>query len=287
MIRSRGGHGGFSLLEMLVSLTIMSIVVAAVYASFRQSNESWAQGTRFADQNSAVRSALDLVQRDLEAAFRIDGQRVRLERRDLDGDNIDNDDDGRRDEEYLDARADQHGDNDQFVDEDGIATLDALEFETASRSPGTVTGGEIQAEVIHVRYCLWEVDALGDLVLPNGECDSNSDPFPERPYALVRRVRMRQGDSLSNWLEPPQIVVGNVVSVYIEYMEEDGEWNDDRHLETWDWDEEWPRAMRVCLSVVDPVVYKKYVEDRDLPVPENLTPGVRTMAALVRVGAAK
>ncbi len=67
---ARQGRGvrneqGFTLLEMLVSVTLIAVMAVALWAVFRISINSWIRGTEFIDINQRSRSILDLVKKQM------------------------------------------------------------------------------------------------------------------------------------------------------------------------------------------------------------------------------
>jgi prepilin-type N-terminal cleavage/methylation domain-containing protein len=67
--RSLRSERGFTLMEMLISLTIVAIMAVALWAVFRISIDSWAKGTQFIDNNQRQRSTLDLVKKQVASIF--------------------------------------------------------------------------------------------------------------------------------------------------------------------------------------------------------------------------
>jgi general secretion pathway protein J len=60
---------GFTLMEMLIALTIVAVMAVALWAVFRISVDSWAKGTQFIDNNQRQRSTLDLVKKQVASIF--------------------------------------------------------------------------------------------------------------------------------------------------------------------------------------------------------------------------
>ena len=60
---------GFTLLELMISLTIVSMIVVAVYAAFNIGTESTRRGTARALDNQHARAALSLLTRQLKSAY--------------------------------------------------------------------------------------------------------------------------------------------------------------------------------------------------------------------------
>lgn len=60
---------GFTLLEMLIAVTIVAMMAVAIWAVFRISIDSWAKGTQFIDTNQKQRSTLDLVKKQIASIY--------------------------------------------------------------------------------------------------------------------------------------------------------------------------------------------------------------------------
>ena len=60
---------GFTMMEMLIALTIVAVMAVALWAVFRISVDSWAKGTQFIDNNQRQRSTLDLVKKQMASIF--------------------------------------------------------------------------------------------------------------------------------------------------------------------------------------------------------------------------
>jgi general secretion pathway protein J len=69
MIRRAGTHGGFTLLEMLVALAMMSLLAGALYGSLRIGFSAHRTAERAIAPARTLAIALDLLQRDLECAL--------------------------------------------------------------------------------------------------------------------------------------------------------------------------------------------------------------------------
>jgi general secretion pathway protein J len=63
--QGRTGEQGFTLLEMLVSVTLIAVMAVALWAVFRISINSWIRGTEFVDVNQRNRTILDLVKKQM------------------------------------------------------------------------------------------------------------------------------------------------------------------------------------------------------------------------------
>jgi len=65
---SRAGrpcHGGFSLVEILIAVTLLLVIVMMISMVFQQASGAWASGSTQAKSESAIRAALGSVERDL------------------------------------------------------------------------------------------------------------------------------------------------------------------------------------------------------------------------------
>ena len=74
MISGRKRHfvkseAGFTLLEMLIAVTLVALMAVSLWAVFRISIRSWSRGTEFIDANQRHRSVLDLVQKQMASTF--------------------------------------------------------------------------------------------------------------------------------------------------------------------------------------------------------------------------
>ncbi len=65
----RSAAGGFTLLELMISLTIFSLIIVAVYAALNIGAESAVRGTTRAFDNQRARAALSLLTRQLKSAY--------------------------------------------------------------------------------------------------------------------------------------------------------------------------------------------------------------------------
>jgi prepilin-type N-terminal cleavage/methylation domain-containing protein len=67
--RSISAQAGFTLLEVLVSVTLVAVLAVGLWAVFRISIRSWSRGTEFMDANQRHRSILNLVRKQLASAY--------------------------------------------------------------------------------------------------------------------------------------------------------------------------------------------------------------------------
>lgn len=59
------GHSGFTLLELLISLTIVSVIVVIIFGALRIGIRAWEKGERDLDMRQRQRIVLDLIKRQL------------------------------------------------------------------------------------------------------------------------------------------------------------------------------------------------------------------------------
>jgi prepilin-type N-terminal cleavage/methylation domain-containing protein len=59
------GNSGFSLMEMLVAITITAVLSTAVIASFRVGISSWQRGGEFLDRSQRLSAAMELIQKQV------------------------------------------------------------------------------------------------------------------------------------------------------------------------------------------------------------------------------
>jgi prepilin-type N-terminal cleavage/methylation domain-containing protein len=62
-------EAGFTLLEVLVSVTLIAVMAVGLYALLRISLRSWSKGTEFIDANQSHRSMMDSVQKQISSAY--------------------------------------------------------------------------------------------------------------------------------------------------------------------------------------------------------------------------
>jgi len=60
---------GFTLLEMLVALTIIAMIAVGLWSVFRTSLRVWARGTEYIDASQRQRNILDMVRKQLASAY--------------------------------------------------------------------------------------------------------------------------------------------------------------------------------------------------------------------------
>jgi prepilin-type N-terminal cleavage/methylation domain-containing protein len=68
MERSGGGRGGFTLVEILVTLAVASVLMVALMQSFVTASESWGSHSKYATAQREARAALRLLADDLSSA---------------------------------------------------------------------------------------------------------------------------------------------------------------------------------------------------------------------------
>ena len=62
-------QSGFTLLEMLVAVTLVAMIAVGLWAVFRISVRSWSRGTEFMDANQRHRSILGLVRKQMASMY--------------------------------------------------------------------------------------------------------------------------------------------------------------------------------------------------------------------------
>ncbi len=72
--RSGKSEGGFTLLEMLIAVTLVALMAVGLWAVFTISVRSWSRGTQFIDANQRHRSILDMVRKQLASAYGLYGE---------------------------------------------------------------------------------------------------------------------------------------------------------------------------------------------------------------------
>jgi prepilin-type N-terminal cleavage/methylation domain-containing protein len=68
---SKPSESGFTLLEMIIAVTLVAMMALTLWAVFRISIRSWSRGTAFIDTNQHHRSITDLVRKQLASTFGI------------------------------------------------------------------------------------------------------------------------------------------------------------------------------------------------------------------------
>jgi prepilin-type N-terminal cleavage/methylation domain-containing protein len=67
--RSISSQAGFTMLEMLVAVTLVAMMAVGLWAVFRMSLRAWSRGTEFIDVNQRYRSILDLARKQIASAY--------------------------------------------------------------------------------------------------------------------------------------------------------------------------------------------------------------------------
>ncbi len=62
-------EAGFTLLEMLIAVTLVAMMAVGLWSVFRVSIRSWSRGTDFIDANQRHRSIIDLVRKQMASAY--------------------------------------------------------------------------------------------------------------------------------------------------------------------------------------------------------------------------
>lgn len=78
--RHPGQAHGFTLLEVLLAVTIFSVCMAGIYASFRTSSRAFEHGRRSAEVMQTLRFTIDQITRDLRSVYYTTDYRQRLEK---------------------------------------------------------------------------------------------------------------------------------------------------------------------------------------------------------------
>src|SRR5262245_8411438 len=60
---------GFTLLEIVIAVTLVALMAVALWSVFRISLTSWTRGTEYIDAHQRHRSVLDLVNRQMASIF--------------------------------------------------------------------------------------------------------------------------------------------------------------------------------------------------------------------------
>jgi general secretion pathway protein J len=68
---SEPSETGFTLLEMIIAVTLVAMMALALWAVFRISIRSWSRGTSFIDANQHHRSLMDIVRKQLASTYGI------------------------------------------------------------------------------------------------------------------------------------------------------------------------------------------------------------------------
>jgi prepilin-type N-terminal cleavage/methylation domain-containing protein len=67
--RSMLSEKGFTLLEMIVAVTLLAMIAVGLWAVFRVSVQSWSRGTEFIDSNQRHRSILDMIRKQIASTY--------------------------------------------------------------------------------------------------------------------------------------------------------------------------------------------------------------------------
>ncbi len=62
-------EAGFTLLEMIVAVTLVALMAVGLWAAFRISIRSWSRGTEFIDTNQRHRTVLDMVRKQIASTY--------------------------------------------------------------------------------------------------------------------------------------------------------------------------------------------------------------------------
>ncbi len=80
MTAKRSGNAGFTLLELLISMTILVLIFVAILGALQVGSRSWEGGEQRAEQNQRTRSLVDLLARELMMLYPL---RVKEEDKDI------------------------------------------------------------------------------------------------------------------------------------------------------------------------------------------------------------
>ena len=81
MMPIRAAMSGFTLMEALIALAILSLLLATIFGSLRVTSRSWEVAARHSENNEALRLGVDFMRRQIEQAIPLrmnDGEEVRL-----------------------------------------------------------------------------------------------------------------------------------------------------------------------------------------------------------------
>ena len=67
--RRRQRESGFTLLEMIIAVTLVAMLAVSIWGVFRISIESWKRGTEYIDANQRHRTILDLVKKQMASTY--------------------------------------------------------------------------------------------------------------------------------------------------------------------------------------------------------------------------
>ena len=68
---SKTGEHGFTMLELVVAVTLVALMAVALFSVFRISLMSWSRGTAMIDANQRNRSILDLVKKQMTSIYAV------------------------------------------------------------------------------------------------------------------------------------------------------------------------------------------------------------------------
>jgi prepilin-type N-terminal cleavage/methylation domain-containing protein len=69
LMKRHSPESGFTLLEVLVSVTLVAVMAVGLWALFRISIRSWSRGTGFIDANQRYRSILDSIRKQMASVY--------------------------------------------------------------------------------------------------------------------------------------------------------------------------------------------------------------------------
>lgn len=131
-------RAGFSLIEILVAMTILTVIVLVVSEIFQQTSLAWALGSKRADAQSVTRAVVGAIGRDL--AMMVDPANFVI--------GADENDESTRKEAYAAGRLDAAGDSGQLTGGLDFWILRPVDLSTTKQTAQDVP----YRELVHVTY---------------------------------------------------------------------------------------------------------------------------------------
>ena len=66
-LKTRIGECGFTLLELMISISIVAVMAVIIFSAFRISIRAWEKGTNHVEENQKIRFVYDMVRRQLSS----------------------------------------------------------------------------------------------------------------------------------------------------------------------------------------------------------------------------